>query len=145
MTTEENTDRHDINPDNALGLDERKMLMAICGPQPRLEYPTEPLSMSNGCTVEKYVIPEADRKTVLERLYPFTDRPELDSEMVDIHTGARFRVGDYLAIREGSLNFLAAPRYAEAGGTVLDWIPPVPDEDDEQEDEESESDEDEGD
>ncbi|MBR6374767.1 MAG: hypothetical protein IKR91_00835 [Alloprevotella sp.] len=29
---------------------------------------------------------------------------------------------DYLAIREGDLNFLAAPRYAEAGSAVLDWV-----------------------
>ena len=42
--------------------------------------------------------------------------------LFDIHTNTSFKGRDYLAIREGALNFLAAPRYAEAGGIVLDWV-----------------------
>ena len=55
--------------------------------------------------------------------------PSLDTVLLDIHTNSSFKVRDYLVIREGDLNFLAAPRYAEAGGTVLDWVP-LPDDDD---------------
>ncbi len=112
----------DINPDNPLGYDERRMLMAMFGPQPRLGYPTRPLRMPNGCVVEEYVIPDGEREGVFEQLYPFIDRPSLDDEMLDLHTDSVFKVRDFLAIREGGLNFIASPRYAEAGGTVLDWI-----------------------
>ncbi len=112
----------DINPANNLGRQEREILMTIMGPQPRLGYPTEPLEMANGCVVVKYIIPEADRAEVLEKLYPFDEPPALDTILIDVHTGSSFVVRDYLAIREGGLNFLAAPRYAEAGGTVLDWV-----------------------
>ena len=49
--------------------------------------------------------------------------PSLDTVLLDIHTNTPFKVRDYLAIREGDLNFLAAHRYTEAGGTVLDWMP----------------------
>ena len=112
----------DINPANNLGRQEREILMTIMGSQPRLGYPTEPLKMANGCVVEKYLVPEADRAGVLEKLYPFDETPALETTLIDVHTGSSFVVRDYLAIREGGLNFLAAPRYAEAGGTVLDWV-----------------------
>ena len=118
-----NTNKPDIHPENNLGLNEREMLMMITGAQERLDYPTEPLTMANGCMVERYVIPDEDRQKVLNALYPFCDAPSLDDELLDIHTNTSFKVRDYLAIREGDLNFLAAPRYAEAGGTVLDWVP----------------------
>ena len=121
-TTMEELLTTDINPANNLGRQEREILMRIMGPQPRLGYPTEPLEMANGCVVEKYIIPEADRAKVLEKLCPFEEAPALDTTLIDVHTGSSFVVRDYLAIREGGLNFLAAPRYAEAGGTVLDWV-----------------------
>ena len=35
-----------------------------------------------------------------------------------------FKVRDYIVTREGSGNFLVTPFYAEAGGTVLDWVKP---------------------
>ena len=119
-----------INPENPLGFNERRMLMAMSGPQPRLGYPTRPLRMSNGCVVEEYVIPDDEREGVLEELYPFIGRPSLDDRMLDLHSDSVFTVRDFLVIREGGLNFIAAPRYAEAGGTVLDWIPATSDEDD---------------
>ena len=118
-TTMEEPLTADINPANDLGQQEREMLLKVMGPQPRLGYPTEPLRMANGCVVEKYILPEADRAEVLEKLYPFDEPPALDDVRIDIHTNSCFTVKDYLAIREGSLNFLAAPRYAEAGGTEI--------------------------
>lgn len=127
---EKNTDNRrqkpepDLNPGNSLGLQERTILMMLSGPQPRLEYPTEPLEMSNGSVVERYVIPEAERREVLSRLYPFTDVPSMDEEMVDLHTGRRFLVREFAVVREGDGNFLVTPYYAEKGGTVLDWVEP---------------------
>ena len=114
----------DDNSENNLGLQERNVLLMLTGPQKRLDYPTQPLEMSNGCVVEQYVIPEAERAKVLEMLYPFTDMPGMDDEMLDLHTEKCFIVRDYIAVREGDGNFLVTPYYAEAGGTVLDWISP---------------------
>ncbi|MBQ6473802.1 MAG: hypothetical protein IJJ33_17580, partial [Victivallales bacterium] len=68
-----------------------------------------------------------DRQKVLETLYPFFDVPALDEERVDIHTGKSFKVRDYIVTREGNGNFLVTPFYAEAGGTVLDWVAPSSD------------------
>ena len=111
----------DINPANNLGLEERYMLMRIFGPQERLDYPTAKLRMSNGCDVERYIIPNEDKQKVLDMLYPFTNQPSLDEELTDIHAQKTFKVRDYLVVREGNGNFLVSPYYAEEGGTVLDW------------------------
>ena len=114
----------DFNPSNDLGCQEREMLMMINGPQERLDYPTEILKMSNGCEVEKYIIPEEDKQKVLDMLYPFAGQPALDDELLDIHTNKTFKVRDFIVTREGDGNFLVSPYYAEAGGTVLDWVKP---------------------
>ena len=116
--------KYDCNKKNGLGLQERMLLLRITGPQERLEYPTEILKMSNGCEVEKYIIPEEDKQEVLERLYPFVDTPSLDKTMTDLHTEKTFKVRDFIVVREGDGNFLVTPYYAEKGGTVLDWIDP---------------------
>lgn len=114
----------DCNPANGLGLPERRLMMQICGPQERLDYPTETMKMGNGCEVEKYIIPEEDRQKVLDALYPFNDTPSLDDKRLDIHTSRIFKVRDFIVTREGNGNFLVTPFYAEAGGTVLDWVKP---------------------
>ena len=46
---------NDYNKANSLGAAEREMLLMITGAQERLDYPTEPLEMANGCEVEKYI------------------------------------------------------------------------------------------
>ncbi|MBQ7178506.1 MAG: hypothetical protein IJS08_13910 [Victivallales bacterium] len=115
---------NDYNKANSLGAAEREMLMMITGAQERLDYPTEPLEMANGCEVEKYIIPNEDRQKVLDALYPFTEVPSLDTMLLDLHTSKTFKVRDYIVTREGDGNFLVTPYYAEAGGTVLDWVKP---------------------
>ncbi len=117
----------DYNEKNWLGAAERLLMMRLTGAQERLDYPTEKLRMANGCEVEKYIIPDEDRKKVLDGLYPFLDTPALDDEMLDIHTDRTFKVRDFIVTREGNGNFLVSPYYAEAGGTVLDWIRPKKD------------------
>ena len=117
--------KYDFNKENGLGLQERVILMAMNGPQEKLDYPTEILKMSNGCEVERYIIPEEDKEKVLDALYPFIGRPSLDDTLIDIHTSKTFKVRDYMVVREGDGNFLVSPYYAEAGGTVLDWMNPA--------------------
>ena len=114
----------DFNPSNSLGVQEREMMMQLFGPQDRLDYPTEILKMANGCEVEKYIIPDEDKKKMLDALYPFFDTPSLDADMLDLHTQRTFKVRDFIVTREGNGNFIVSPYYAEAGGTVLDWVIP---------------------
>ena len=114
----------DYNSSNTLGLQEREMLIQLFGPQDRLDYPTEILKMANGCEVEKYIIPDEDKKKMLDALYPFFDTPSLDADMLDLHTQRTFKVRDFIVTREGNGNFIVSPYYAEAGGTVLDWVIP---------------------
>ena len=117
--------KYDCNKKNGLGLPERMLLLRITGPQEKLDYPTEILKMSNGCEVEKYIIPESDKQKVFDALYPFIGRPSLDDTLIDIHASRTFKVRDYIVTREGDGNFLVSPYYAEAGGTVLDWMAPA--------------------
>ena len=117
--------KYDFNKENGLGLQERVILMAMNGPQEKLDYPTEMLKMSNGCEVERYLIPDEDKEKVFDALYPFIGRPSLDDTLIDIHTSKTFKVRDYIVTREGDGNFLVSPYYAEAGGTVLDWMNPA--------------------
>ena len=117
-------EKHDCNRSNTLGLQERMLLLRITGPQERLDYPTETLRMSNGCDVERYIIPDEDRQKVLDALYPFIGRPSLEDTLIDIQTQRTFKVRDFIVTREGDGNFLVSPYYAEKGGTVLDWMAP---------------------
>ena len=116
--------KYDCNKKNGLGLPEPMLLLRITGPQERLDYPTEMLKMSNDCEVERYIIPDEDKAKVLDTLYPFLEAPSLDDERIDIHANKSFKVRDYIVTREGDGNFLVSPYYAEAGGTVLDWVMP---------------------
>ena len=121
----------DINEANYLGLAERELLLKLTGPQKPLDYPMEDMEMANGCIVKRYVIPDTDKEKVLAALYPFAPCPNLDEVRLDIHTEKRFTVRDFMVTREGDLNVLVTPYYAEAGGTVLDWMKcPKADEDD---------------
>ncbi|MBQ7651599.1 MAG: hypothetical protein IJS15_11610 [Victivallales bacterium] len=117
--------KYDCNKKNGLGLQERMLLLRITGPQEKLDYPTEILKMSNGCEVERYVIPDEDKEKVFDALYPFIGRPSLEDTLIDVHTSKTFKVRDYMVVREGDGNFLVSPYYAEAGGTVLDWMDPA--------------------
>ena len=112
----------DYNPANSLGAAERQLLIRLTGPQEPLDYPMEDMEMANGCIVKRYVIPDTDKEKVLAALYPFTPCPTLDEVRLDIHTEKKFTVRDFMVTREGDGNFLVTPYYAEAGGTVLDWI-----------------------
>ena len=82
----------------------------------------ELMEMANGCVVERYIIPDEDKQKVLDTLFPFFEKPSLDDERLDIHCHKKFKVRDFMVTHEGDGNFIVSPYYAEAGGTVLDWV-----------------------
>lgn len=88
-----------------------------------LPYPRVPRTTKHGGTSEEYVIPDEDRASVLDRLYPFDDVPCLDDARIDIHTGQRFVIREFKVVREAGSNYLVSPYYFEGGGTVIDWFP----------------------
>ncbi|MBC7350170.1 MAG: hypothetical protein H5U05_09380 [Candidatus Aminicenantes bacterium] len=73
--------------------------------------------------VRVYEIPDDQKQAVLEKLYPFLPVPSLDDVMEDIHAEKKFKVREFLVVREGKMNVLASPYYLENGGTVIDWVP----------------------
>ncbi len=92
----------------------------------RLPYPTKPLII-NGEELEEYVIPEEKKAEVLRQLYLFRPIPSLEQEFLDLHSGRRFKVRQFRVTRENGFNWLVSPYYEDGGGTVIDWVPPDPD------------------
>jgi hypothetical protein len=105
-----------------LGFEERQMMLAVTGPQDPLDYPLHLLAMSDGTFTKEYEIPEAEREEVFRKLYLFDSPPPMDTEMMDIHEGKKFKVKDFRVIREDGGNFIVSPYYPASGGTLLDWL-----------------------
>ena len=106
-----------------LGAEERCMILAVTGRRKPLGYPLRPMKTADGQEYEEYDIPELDKPKVLKELYLFDNVPAMDEVMLDIHSHTKFAVSEFKAIRQDGGNFLVAPRYAEYGGTLLDWMP----------------------
>jgi hypothetical protein len=70
---------------------------------------------------EEFIIPDADREMVLQKLYPFVDPPRLGTRKTDIECNKKFTVRDFKVVRERGHIALVSPYYYEAGGTVIDW------------------------
>ena len=87
----------------------------------RLPYPTRPLILANGSSVEEFMIPEEDKGLVLEQLYPFSPIPKLTDVFYDLHADKTFTVRDFRVTWEHGMNYLVSPFYPESGGTVIDW------------------------
>ena len=104
-----------------LGYEERMMMLTVTGPQRPLKYPTHLLAMSDGTFTKEYEIPEEDREEVFQQLYLFDNPPSMDTIMLDIHEGKKFKVKDFRVIREDGGNFIVSPFYPISGGTLLDW------------------------
>ncbi len=89
----------------------------------RLPFPTIPTEI-NGVKIEEYIIPDEDKAEVLKQLYLSDPVPSLDEKKYDLHAGKMFVVRDFRVTREHNRNWLVSPYYYEAGGTVIDWLPP---------------------
>ncbi|MBO4527448.1 MAG: hypothetical protein IKS92_08620 [Victivallales bacterium] len=105
-----------------LGREERQMMLTVTGPQEPLDYPTHLLALSDGTFTKEYEIPEEDREKVFRKLYLFDSPPSMDTDMMDIHEGKKFKVKDFRVIREDGGNFIVSPFYPASGGTLLDWV-----------------------
>ena len=105
-----------------LGREERQMMLTVTGPQEPLDYPTHLLALSDGTFTKEYEIPEEDREKVFRKLYLFDSPPSMDTDMMDIHEGKKFKVKDFRVIREDGGNFIVSPFYPASGDTLLDWV-----------------------
>jgi len=63
-----------------------------------------------------------DKQKYLEDNHPCGPIPELDHEMVCIHCGKLFKVGDYKVIEEDGFAYISCPDAPECDGTAIDWI-----------------------
>ena len=108
-----------------LSIPEKKILCQIIDEALELPYPLKTLKMPEGYKDELcYDIPEDKKEEVFKELYPFAGAPEMEDERLDIHSGKKFKVKDYLVIRSRKRNFIVSPYYNEAGGMVVDWVTP---------------------
>ena len=105
-----------------LGREERQMMLSVTGPQKPLDYPMHLLALSDGTFTKEYEIPEEDREEVFRKLYLFDSPPSMDTDMMDIHEGKKFKVKDFRVIWEDGGNFIVSPFYPASGGTLLDWV-----------------------
>lgn len=86
-----------------------------------LPYPTKKVNVS-GEVIEEYIIPEGDKATVLDMLYPFSPVPSLDDTFLDMHEDRRFIVRDFRVIQGIGMPFLMSPYWEHSGGSVIDWV-----------------------
>ena len=101
---------------------EFEIMDAILQDTQELPYPLKTIPTNDGVDLKCYEIPEKDKKSVLRRLYPFTNPPPLDARLYDLHQDEMFTVRDFLVIRSDGKNYLVSPYYPQSGGTVLDWL-----------------------
>ena len=69
---------------------------------------------------EDFIIPDADRERVLQKLYPFVDPPRLRTRKTGIECNRKFTARDFKVVRERGHIALVSPDDYEAGGTVID-------------------------
>lgn len=102
---------------------EKEILCKIVDESPLLEYKLKTLEMPEDYDDELvYDIPDEDKEKVFKEIYPFACAPEMEDVRLDLHSGKKFKVKDYLVIRSRNRNFIVSPYYNEAGGMVVDWI-----------------------
>lgn len=110
-------------PFQGLGGYERRLLCDIYGLLPRIEgIKTHKATKSDGKEIEVYDVPEEKKGIILDKLYPFDLAPCLEDVRYDIHEHRKFKVMDFMVIREDDSNFAVSPYYLHSGGTIIDWI-----------------------
>ena len=104
---------------------EKLIMSQIIEESPELDYPLKTLEMPEGYQDELvYEIPEEDKEKIWKSLNPFMTSFTMDDILLDIHSNKKFALKDFKVIRSNGRNFIASPYYAEAGGTLLDFVPP---------------------
>lgn len=84
--------------------------------EPMLPYPTQETDLGHGV---EYIIPEKDKKHILQKMYPLGGNIGMSSKRYDLTAQRNFKVKDFKVIYEDGLNYLLSPY----GGTPLDWLP----------------------
>lgn len=107
-----------------LSIPEKEILSQIIDESPILDYELKRLDCGEYQAELVYDIPDKDKEKVFKELYPFAGAPEMEDVRLDLHSGKKFKVKDYLVIRSRNRNFIVSPYYNEAGGMVVDWITP---------------------
>ncbi len=87
-----------------------------------LPFKLKTIDGAGGKSIECYEIPDNEKGKVLEKLYPFTDIPDLNACLYDLHQDALFTVKEFMVVRTDGKNYLVSPYYPQTGGTVLDWL-----------------------
>lgn len=82
-----------------------------------LDYPMRKMCYGNGLVVDEYIIPEKDKRDILEALYPFSPIPEMDEIFEDVWSNTEFVVGDFRVVKAEYGLKLISP----TGGSVEDW------------------------
>ena len=89
-------------------------------PMPELPYELKVHHTEEFGDEHYYEIPEEDKQKVLDDLWPFMEKPALNSKCYDIHEEKVVNVKDYFVIRFNERNMIVSPCYFTSGGTVLD-------------------------
>ena len=108
---------------------EKSMLEIILDEAEPLPYALKAIEMYDGSTEQEYEIPDEDKQSVLDTLYPFDKCPKLNERRFDIHEQKVFTVREYRVIRCRNRNMIVSPYYNHSGGMVVDWMPTEEDND----------------
>ncbi len=108
-----------------MSIQEKLIMSQIIKESPELDYPLKTLEMPDGYQPELvYEIPDEDKEKVWNSLNPFVSSFTMEDILLDIHSNKKFALKDFIVIRSNGRNFICSPYYKEAGGTVLDFVPP---------------------
>ena len=67
----------------------------------------------------EYIIPDKDRQSVLESLFPFRPIPDFDSEVTDAYLARKFKFRDCIVVRLNSKNVILTPFFNDIGAISL--------------------------
>ena len=101
---------------------EKKLMDRFEMPDELFPYPIKTIESNILGTVSYYDIPDSDKGKILKIMYPFWPIPRMNDYYLDIHENKKFRVSDYMLIREDSKNYVVSPYYPHSGGMAVDWM-----------------------
>ena len=101
---------------------EKELMDRFNMPDEVLPYPLKTMDSKMFGTVTYYDIPKCDKGKILKLMYPFWPIPKMNEYYIDIHEDARFKVSDYMLIRDMDKNYLVSPFYPNSGGMAVDWL-----------------------
>ena len=101
---------------------EKALMDSFHLPSEQFPYPLKTVESKAFGTLQVYDIPECDKGKMLKLMYPFCPLPKMNGYYLDIHQDEKFRISDFMIIRDGGKNYLVSPYYPESGGMAVDWV-----------------------